>query len=73
MHHLTSVAQPLDRIAEQVLSLLDHALDQVFLGVDVAVQRHRLDPELPAEPAHGEGVDPLAVDQVQGGAQHPPA
>jgi LacI family transcriptional regulator len=26
MHHLTSVAQPLDRIAEQVLSLLDHAL-----------------------------------------------
>jgi LacI family transcriptional regulator len=26
MHHLTSVAQPLDRIAEQILTLLDHAL-----------------------------------------------
>ena len=64
-------AGPRDDQRHLAEDLLDHALDQVLLAVDVAVQRHRLDAELASEPPHREGVEALAVDEVEGGAEHP--
>ena len=50
---------------------VDDAVEDVVLVGHVVVQRHRLDPELLAEPAHGQRLDPALVGQGDGGAQHP--
>lgn len=50
---------------------VDDAVQDLVLVRDVVVQRHRLDPELPGEPPHAEGLDPLCVGEGEGGAEHP--
>ena len=40
---------------------VDDAVEDVVLVRHVVVQRHRLDPELLAEPAHGQRADPALV------------
>ena len=55
------------------LELADHALDdaveQVVLVPDVAVERHGVDAELLAEPAHAQRLEAAAVGEVDGGLQ----
>jgi len=50
---------------------VDDALEQVFPSVDVAVERHRLDVELVAQPAHRQSGEPALVDEVDGRADDP--
>jgi hypothetical protein len=51
------------------LELVHHAfgdaLEDVVLVLDVVVQRHRLDAELPADPAHRDGLETLFVHDAQ--------
>ena len=49
---------------------IDHAVQQVVLVGDVVVERHRLDRQLLAEPAHAQRVDPLSVRELDGSGQH---
>ena len=49
---------------------LDDPVAQVLLVGDMVVERHRLDAELLAEPAHGERVEPLLVGDPDRRAQH---
>ncbi len=42
------------------------AIEDLVLVPDVAVERHRIDAELLAEPAHAQGVDALAIGEVDG-------
>jgi hypothetical protein len=48
---------------------VDHAVEQVDLVGDVVVQRHRLDPQLHPELAHGERVEPAGVGERDGRPQ----
>ena len=50
---------------------LDDAVQEVVLVGHVVVERHRLDPELLAELAHAERLDPAFVRERDRGAQHP--
>jgi hypothetical protein len=45
--------------------------EKILTPVDVAVQRHRLDPELLAEPAHGQRGQAVLVDERDGGLDDP--
>ena len=48
---------------------VDHAVEQRLLVGDVVVQRHRLDPELLAEPAHRQRAETLVVGEGHGRLQ----
>src|SRR5215211_327791 len=56
----------LDLVEDQ----LDDPVEQVILVRDVVVQRHRLDAQFLAEPAHAQGLDAFGVSEADGGAQH---
>ena len=45
-----------------------HAVKEVFLSVDVVVERHRLDAQLLGEATHAQSVDSLAIGKLDGGA-----
>ena len=45
-------------------------VEQVVLVPDVTVEGHRLDPELLAELAHAQGLDAVAIGEVDGGPKH---
>ena len=45
---------------------VDDAVQQVLPAGDVPVQGHRLDPEERPEPAHGQLVQALLVDELDG-------
>src|SRR4051794_39115063 len=49
--------------------LLDHGLEQLVLGPEVAVEGHGPHVELGGEPPHAERVQAVAVDEVQRGAR----
>jgi hypothetical protein len=49
---------------------VDDAVQDLVLVGDVAVQRHRLDTEILAEPAHAQALDAALVRQRDRGAQH---
>ena len=49
---------------------LDHAVEQVVLAAHVGVERHRLDAELLAEPAHADRFDPVPIRQLDGSLEH---
>ena len=49
---------------------LDHAVQQVVLAAHVGVERHRLDAELLAEPAHADRFDPVPIRQLDGSLEH---
>jgi hypothetical protein len=51
--------------------VVDHALEEVLPTVDVAVERHRLDPELLAELAHRQRGEPVRVDERDRGGDDP--
>ena len=48
----------------------DACQDLVFVG-DVLVQRHRLDAQVLAEPAHRDRAEPLPVGQLDGSVEDP--
>ena len=48
-----------------------HRVEQVVLAAHVGVERHRLDPELLAEPAHADRLDPVAIGKVDGSRDDP--
>ena len=48
---------------------VDHAVEQVLLAADVGVERHGLDAEILAEPAHADRFDALPIGEVDGGLQ----
>ena len=48
---------------------VDHSVEDVLLVVHVVVERHRLYAERFGEVAHAERLEPLAVGEVDGGAQ----
>ena len=50
---------------------VDDTVHDVVLVVRVTVESHGPHAQLLAEPAHGEGFDPVLVGQDHGGAQHP--
>jgi hypothetical protein len=56
-------------VVELVHHVLDDPVQQLLPARDVAVQRHRLHPELTAQSAHGQPVAAFGVDQVYGLAQ----
>ena len=49
---------------------IDHAVQNVFLVGHVVVERHGLDSELLADPAHADGVDPAFVCKSHSGAKN---
>ena len=49
---------------------INHPVQQVVLVGDVVVERHRLDRQLLAEPAHAQRVDPPSVRELNGSRQH---
>src|SRR5438477_13042251 len=49
---------------------VDHPVQQVALTGHVVVQRHRLDPEYLAEPAHAQRPDAAFVSEGDRGLQH---
>ena len=49
---------------------LDHAVQQVVLALHVGVERHCLDAELLAEPAHADRFDPMPIRQLDGSLDH---
>ncbi len=49
---------------------LDEAVEQVVLVPDVPVEGHRVDPELLAELAHAQRVEPVAVGQLHRDPKH---
>ena len=46
------------------------AIEQVVLVLDVAVERHGIDPELLPEPTHAQTLDAVAVGEVDGDLEH---
>ena len=44
---------------------VEHPVEQVLLVRDVAVERHRLEPELLAEPAHRQRLDAGRVGELE--------
>ena len=48
---------------------LHHPVEEVVLAAHVRVERHRLDPELLAEPAHADRADSVAVGELHGRRQ----
>ncbi len=50
---------------------LHHAVQELFLVGHVLVERHRHHAQFLGEPAHAQRLDPDAVGQCDGGAQHP--
>src|SRR4029077_7029998 len=52
---------------------VDQAVQEVFLATDMRVERHRLDAQLLAEPAHADRVDALVICEVERSRQHPGA
>jgi hypothetical protein len=61
------------RIRKRVLThhRIEELSDEVFLVGDMVVERHRLDAEILAEPAHGERLDPVLIGERHGGGDHP--
>jgi hypothetical protein len=47
------------------------APEQVVLVADMRIERHRLDAERLADPAHADRIDALAIRQADRRAQHP--
>jgi hypothetical protein len=52
---------------------LDDPVEQAVLALGVVVDRHRIDAQLRAEPAHRERVEALAIDEAERGLQDPSA
>src|SRR6202035_206033 len=50
---------------------IDHAVEHVDLVPDMAVEGHRLDPELMAQLAHAERFDAVPIGEADGGPQDP--
>ena len=50
---------------------LDRAVQQLVLVLHVPVERHGLDAELLAEPAHAQGIDAAAIGEVHGRSKDP--
>jgi hypothetical protein len=65
--------QPADGVLDLRGDDVDHAVQQVFLVGDVVIERHRLDPELPGQAAHGERPEAVAVGQGDRRLEHPGA
>ena len=57
--------RPLDLGDDQ----LDDPVEQVVLAPDVAVERHRVDPELLAELAHAQRLEAVAIGELDGDAE----
>src|SRR5437660_11778754 len=49
---------------------IDDAVQEVVLIGDVVVERHGLDAQHLPELAHGERVDPILIDELDGGAHY---
>jgi hypothetical protein len=58
---------------ELVDDQLHDAVEEVVTAGDVPVQRHPLDAQVRAHPAHREGLEPVLVDELDGRGEHPPA
>ncbi len=48
---------------------VDDAVDDLVLVGEVVVERHRLDAEVLAEPAHAQAIEPALVGQPEGGLE----
>jgi len=64
----SSSSRSLTPVCDVAQHQVGDAIEDVVLVGHVVVQRHRLDPDLPAEPAHGQRVDPALVGKHDGGA-----
>ena len=58
---------------QALLEQVDHPVPEVLLAAHVAVERHRLHPELGPERAHRAGLEAAGIDQPQGGLDDAPA
>jgi len=58
-------------LVELVHDDLDDAVQQLLTTRHVAVERHRLDPQVGTQPTHRELAQAVAVDELHGGAQDP--
>jgi hypothetical protein len=68
---VVAVSQVAQKLAHSLMEDdVGQAIEQVVLVADVAVERHRLDPEALAELAHADGVDPALVGQVHRRPEH---
>ena len=64
-------SRPRGRQVDLAEDEIDDAVDELVLVGEVVVERHRLDPELLAELAHAEGLEPALIGEPEGGLEHP--
>src|SRR4029077_3172920 len=50
---------------------VDHAVEEVLLAADMGVERHGLDAQLLAQPAHAHGVDAFAIGEIDRSLKDP--
>ena len=74
MARLRMAAPPIGPAVRQVdlaEDEVDHPVHEIVLVGEVVVEGHRLDPELLAELAHRECLEPALVGALDGGLQAP--